>query len=700
MKHKLLQKLFTAIWAFLLSFSLSAAATMSIVTAFSLGVDTELLLRTCAQAAAICSLCYILPLSLVPLGGGAALLGYLWQQGILESTAEAFLNRLSRQYDRAYGWGIIRWGYRTADQMEPDIVFALCILGAVIALLTAWSVCRRKTAFLPLAAALCTFSTCFVVNDTVPDTLWLYLLLLSFLMLIMTGYVRKQDEAQGNRLCLWLAPVTALALLCLFAAVPREDYDRQDTAKQIVDSLLKSDSVQLLLGHIDEGNAVGTTTIVGGVDLRSVGYRLESQAQVLQITAPHTGTLYLRSRALDTYDGISWSSSGMDYSQYQWPTDVLEPVGEVTVSTRFAHRMLYVPYYTDTLQTLNLNLGMENSKSLTEYSFSLRQLTQPGLFAQIYPTETTDVPASYQPLLDKYNAEHPGNAKVDNWAKPLVNKLLGDMHSPYHKAQAIASYVRNSATYNTRTARMPSAKKDFAQWFLEESNSGYCVHFATAATVLLQAAGLPARYVTGYYANVTQGEQVTVYSNQSHAWAEYWLPGYGWTVLEATPPDFSAEPEETTQATEGTEPTADSTPTRPAETIPSTTQPTTPQATETNRDWVLWVLLGITGICGLVTAAEGQRKLRRHLRQKKLDAATPNQKALLYWRDAVVYARLLQKMPDSHLYALAERAKFSHHTLTDAQLQQFETYATASVASLHNHNIFRRFYYRFILAIY
>ena len=144
MKHKLLNKLFTAVWAFLLSFSLSAAATMSVVTAFSLGIDTDLLLRTCARAAAICTLCYSLPLSLIPIGGGAAILGYLWQKGILESTAEAFLNRLSRQYDRAYGWGIIRWGYRTADQMEPYIVFVLCILGAVIALLTA----RETDAFI------------------------------------------------------------------------------------------------------------------------------------------------------------------------------------------------------------------------------------------------------------------------------------------------------------------------------------------------------------------------------------------------------------------------------------------------------------------------------------------------------------------------------------------------------------------------
>ena len=114
--------------------------------------------------------------------------------------------------------------------------------------------------------------------------------------------------------------------------------------------------------------------------------------------------------------------------------------------------------------------------------------------------------------------------------------------SPYHKAQAIASYVRNSATYDTKTSRMPMDSEDFAKWFLEESDTGYCVHFATATAVLLQAAGIPARYVTGYLVPVQAGEATPVLSNQSHAWVEYWLPGYGWTVLEATPATTATNP--------------------------------------------------------------------------------------------------------------------------------------------------------------
>ncbi len=42
--------------------------------------------------------------------------------------------------------------------------------------------------------------------------------------------------------------------------------------------------------------------------------------------------------------------------------------------------------------------------------------------------------------------------------------------------------------------------KDFVEWFLKESKEGNSVHFAAAATMLLRACGMPARYVVGYAA--------------------------------------------------------------------------------------------------------------------------------------------------------------------------------------------------------
>lgn len=680
------EKLVSALWAFLLSFAISAATTMCIVTAFGIGIDTGLLIRTCVLTALICSFCYSLPLSLVPLGGGAAILGYLWQKGTLAASAEALLNRLTRLYDRAYGWGVIRWGFRTADEMEPDIVFMLCILGAVIAMLTAWAICRKKTVIPALGLSFLAFSTCFVVNDTVPEIPWLYLLILGFILLMMTGRVRRQDEKQGNRLCLLLTPVAALALLILFAAIPKEGYSGQDTAKKFTDSIMNSDSMQLLLGHMDGGGAIGGTTDANAVDLRSVGYRVETHAQVLQVTAPYTGTVYLRGRALDTFDGVRWGRSDIRYDTLYWPSHQLQSVGEMTIATRFAHRMLYMPYYAKISNMQDVSMGIVNEENLTEYSFTCLRSDDPSVWST---AQTSDALEQYISM----------DETVRQWAQPLVKKLTKDSVSTRQKAQNIASYVRNCATYNTRTPRMPATEKNFARWFLDNSDTGYCVHFATAATVLLQAAGIPARYVTGYYAQVVENETVTVYSDQAHAWAEYWLPGFGWTVLEATPPDFSADPQETTESTVSV-----MAPENPTDTVPhdTATVPTDVPAPEPqrNRDIVLWLLLGTAAVCLLVTAAEGQRSLRRRLRKSKLDTAEPNEKALLYWQETVMYARLLNESPDSALFALAQKAKFSQHTLTETQLQQFEDYIQSAAAKLHRHNIFRRFYYRFVLVIY
>ena len=52
--------------------------------------------------------------------------------------------------------------------------------------------------------------------------------------------------------------------------------------------------------------------------------------------------------------------------------------------------------------------------------------------------------------------------------------------------------------------------EDFAIWFLTEADTGYCIHFATAAVVLLRAAGIPARYVDGYVVNTQKDVPVEI----------------------------------------------------------------------------------------------------------------------------------------------------------------------------------------------
>ncbi len=72
--------------------------------------------------------------------------------------------------------------------------------------------------------------------------------------------------------------------------------------------------------------------------------------------------------------------------------------------------------------------------------------------------------------------------------------------------------------------------------FLFTSRRGWCEPIASSAVVLLRAAGVPARYATGFQPgarNPVTGRW-TVRRSDAHAWAELWIPGHGWTPLDAT----------------------------------------------------------------------------------------------------------------------------------------------------------------------
>jgi transglutaminase-like putative cysteine protease len=72
--------------------------------------------------------------------------------------------------------------------------------------------------------------------------------------------------------------------------------------------------------------------------------------------------------------------------------------------------------------------------------------------------------------------------------------------------------------------------------FLFETQAGYCEHFSSAFVVLMRAAGIPARVVTGYQGGwwSTLGDYLLVRLSDAHAWSEVWLEGRGWVRIDPT----------------------------------------------------------------------------------------------------------------------------------------------------------------------
>lgn len=689
-----LEKVVSFLWSCALSFAVSFASVACLVTGMSMAVELETVALWCATGAVVSSICYTLPLGAIPVPAFALAAGYLWQEGSLEVSIESLLYRLSRQYDQAYGWGIIKLNMLTADDMEPTLWLSLCVIGVLITVLIAWSVCRRKPVIPGFLLALLPLGACLVVTDTLPGTQLLYLLLLGLGVLLLSNTVRRQDEAQGNRLTLIATGVVAVLLLVLFAAVPQAGYTGQARAQALADSILHAEFAENLLGRFAENGVVGTDADSNRVNLEAVGVRLESQAEVMRVKG-FTDSLYLRGRSLDAYDGSSWSDSGVSTAELYWPEGYkLSTGGEVMIFTRYAHRMLYLPYYVRSMDLTDMTKGMENTKKLTQYSFSCDRMSlrdeRIELYADAGSADSTQDFSQYLHLSDS----------VREWAEPLAQQITAGKDTVYDRAQAIGEYVRNSAEYDTNTPQMPAREEDFVRWFLEDSDTGYCVHFASAATVLLQAAGIPARYVTGYMAEVEAGEETVVRAKDAHAWTEYWLPGYGWLVLEATPADERLTDEQTQQTSVPEETQQEQT--QPTQ-VPDTTQETKPGAqtpkpkTTAGLLTALWIL---AAVLAAVAAALAQCRIRLVLRRKKLCLGTSNDQALALWQETVRLARVLGQTPDKALFAIAQKAKFSQYTIQPEELQRFDRYLRETQNKLRGRSIFHQFYYRVILALY
>ena len=78
--------------------------------------------------------------------------------------------------------------------------------------------------------------------------------------------------------------------------------------------------------------------------------------------------------------------------------------------------------------------------------------------------------------------------------------------------------------------------EDTADEFWFDRKEGFCEHIASAFVVLMRAADVPARIVTGYQGgerNPVDGYW-TVRNSDAHAWAEVWMQDRGWVRVDPT----------------------------------------------------------------------------------------------------------------------------------------------------------------------
>ncbi len=309
--------------------------------------------------------------------------------------------------------------------------------------------------------------------------------------------------------------------------------------------------------------------------------------------------------------------------------------------------------------------------------------------------------------------------------KPLFDYLQtrgllpANYGSSQELAEAIVKAVQSECTYTLSPGVCPE-EEDFVLYFLLKSRKGYCVHFASAAALLIRAAGIPARYAEGYVAPPGSGEGswAELPDHSAHAWVEIYSTGSGWTPLEATPgmdfSDASERPDHTVSSpspipsspppaftpspevsgTESSSPTsslAEATPKRSPSPTGNAVSSGSAQAEEKTQNtetplWSFFLLLPAAGVFCVFAGLSFRRKRKLSRRKKALSSENRNEAALAcYARILALQSYLPFEGPpalDEGLEELAMKARFSQHMLSSQELSLFEARLKAHIAFL------------------
>jgi transglutaminase-like putative cysteine protease len=125
-------------------------------------------------------------------------------------------------------------------------------------------------------------------------------------------------------------------------------------------------------------------------------------------------------------------------------------------------------------------------------------------------------------------------ASTSQRVRALAQAWRGESDHPHRLIeQALRHFNDQPFVY---TLSPPRLVRDPVDEFLFDTRRGFCEHYAAAFTILMRAAGLPARVVTGYLGGELNpvDQYLMVRQSDAHAWAEVWVEGEGWLRVDPT----------------------------------------------------------------------------------------------------------------------------------------------------------------------
>ncbi len=393
------------------------------------------------------------------------------------------------------------------------LILASLLLAAISSL---WFSGLPALSYLLLIAVLGTI-TLFVVNDPL-QVLRLPALSLSAL-----------------RLMLLALPVTAL----LFVSVPRIQGPLWDMG------LILGLPIELAIDEADRGIALKTTLKTGQISRVS-----KSDAPVLVAEfaddVPYKSQMYWRGPVFTDYVNNRWQlPDGWDNRSQLLRKAIRGKQGLGSLLTEKSEKLHYEARVTPHGQRWLFALDLPSGRTPEAFIsgdmqlLSIRRLDREFKYDVDAWLSYSGGPAlSEQQRLRYLRYPQNSNPRLKRWGEQLARDNL----NPDDRLQALYQQLASGGFQLSQTSDIAEDSDNLDRFFFEE-RTGTIEHLTSTTALILRAAGIPSRLITGYRGGslIALTNFVVVRQNHAHAWVEAWLPDKGWVRVEAK--DFVAPPE-------------------------------------------------------------------------------------------------------------------------------------------------------------
>ena len=453
--------------------------------------------------------------------------------------------------------------FQGAGAADGDINFLITLVGILIMMPLSITIClRRSCAYTVLVTVPFALPT-LALNDNPPNPDFLILLISIYLVLLFSAALYPNDYVKRG-MAVFPSIAAAIVLLSVArVATPSDNSTRGELINRIDNQIRRIVQTDDGASHPGVGwpdnISVGWRYNTENVFVADAGSRAVKDAELLEVTATHAGTFYLRGYSMQSFDGRTWenqteSNSSFEELSIERPAMIAQEFGELYPEEAPQHvimalhktgdrsDLVYYPYY-----------SLFSYSSYNEYTY----IPSTGI-ADLYSRGITDFYHTDIPIPDAAAMLPPGSM---DGVSPLNNNAIRQRYLEIDQdtaaklrqlaaqagisadmprteiADKVAQYVSSSARYTLTPPTIPQGE-DFASYFLQTSRRGYCIHFATAATLMLRALDVPARFTCGYTVTVTErdiGIPVVITDRNAHAWVEVHYDNVGWIPLEASP---------------------------------------------------------------------------------------------------------------------------------------------------------------------